>query len=117
MRNEFVLSKSDSICKTCGGIGVLSLLSGIAICLLSNAMLLPIGLMLFNLGVVMLTEVFMYLFEIPKITLKFVNGVFVIGVSLAIVGAFCLFASSLPAIICLGMIGLADIMMLTLRYL
>lgn len=116
MRNEFVLNKSDSICKTCGGIGILSAIAGLIMCVLLNGALLALGLMLFNFGVVMLTEVCMYLFEIPRITLKFANSIFVIGIGLAIVGAYCLFATIMPAVISLIIIGVGDVMMLMQRY-
>ena len=116
MKNEFALSKSDSICKTCGGFGVISLLTGVAMCFSSNPLLMLLGLLLFNFGIVMLTEVFTYLLEISSVNVKFANSIAVFGVGLAIIGAYGLFANTIPAVISLMIIATGNVMMLMQRY-
>lgn len=116
MKNEFVLNKSDSICKTCGGIGTLSFLTGIIMCILMSGVFIPIGLFLFSLGIVMLFEVFVYLFDIKTINIKYLNSILVLGICMTSIGSFGLFANIIPAFASLLTIGIGNIMMLLQRY-
>ena len=63
MRNKYVLSKSDSICKVCGGYGVLSTLTGLTMCVLPEYNLVPIGAILLGTGIITLVKVFHYLIK------------------------------------------------------
>lgn len=111
MRKTFQLTKPETICKTCGGLGVLAFLAGAMLCLL-NAKLISVGLLLYIAGIATVFEAFLYLIKPENKKKRFEGSIFVVGLGLMMVAMTQIFSMSLPVILCLAMIILGEIMIL-----
>lgn len=111
MKNMYRLSKSEAVCKICGGLGVLAFFTGAIMCLLESS-LIPSGLLLYISGIAVVFEVFLHLVKAENKKKRFEGSIFVIGLGLMMVAMTQMLSMSLPTILCLAMVILGEIMIL-----